>query len=94
MDREISDALENAYTGNPDAIVRISSGTDDGLVWKIDLGRKKQRRLVGGVDNCTRGVRRIFLGADTGDHGKGLAATAEPAGSVSTSIVVENESID
>ena len=46
-------------------MIRIPDNEDPSLVWKLDLGKKTQRRLVNGQDNCSRRVRRIFLSIDT-----------------------------
>ena len=65
MSQCLSDQLEEAYAIQPDTVIRIQNNEDPSVVWKIDLGKKTQRRLVNGQDNCSRRIRRIFLSTDT-----------------------------
>ena len=65
MSQCLSDQLEEAYALQQDTVVRIPDNEDPSLVWKLDLGKKTQRRLVNGQDNCSRRIRRIFLSIDT-----------------------------
>ena len=46
MAPEFSDQLEEAH---PTSVLRIPSPEDDRLVWKIDLGKKTQRRLFNNI---------------------------------------------
>ena len=64
MDAALSAELEAEYLKDPHAILRIERSTTPFIVWKIDLGKKTQRRLVEGVDDCSRRVRRIYLTID------------------------------
>ena len=64
MDAALTSQLEAAYLDNPHAILRVERGKNPSIVWKIDLGKKTQRRLVEGVDDCSRRVRRIYLTID------------------------------
>ena len=64
MDADLSAALEAAYLNNPHAIFRVEKSKNPFIVWKFDLGKKTQRRLVEGVDDCSRRVRRIYLTID------------------------------
>ena len=65
MSQCLSDQLEEAYAIQQDTVIRIQDNEDPPLVWKLDLGKKTQRRLVNGQDNCSRRIRRIFLRIDT-----------------------------
>ena len=57
MPPSLSEELENAYASNPSAVIRIKGPND--VVWKFDLGSMTQRRLLDGIDQCTRRIRRI-----------------------------------
>ena len=72
----LSDQLEEAYaiqqdmktkTRHPDRgfVIRAPDNKDPSLVWKLDIGKKTQRRLVNGQEQSSRRIRRIFLSIDT-----------------------------
>ena len=65
MSPDFPDQLEALYAIQPGAVIRIQKSEDPSVVWKIDIGKKTQRRLVDGKDNCKRRIRRIFLSTDT-----------------------------
>ena len=64
MPPDLSDQLEEAYTCQPTSVVRYPDHEDPDIVWKIDLGKKTQRRSLNGKDNCTRRIRRIYWEVD------------------------------
>ena len=64
MAPEYSAQLEEAYAIDPTSVFRIPSPEDDRLVWEIDLGKKTQRRLVTGNDQCARRIRRTYWSKD------------------------------
>ena len=72
----LSDQLEEAYayqqdmktkTRHPDRgfVIRVPDNEDPSLVWKLDIGKKTQRRLVNRQEQSSRRIRRIFLSIDT-----------------------------
>ena len=65
MSQCLSDQLEEEYAIQQDTVIRIQDNEDPSVVWKLDLGKKTQRRLLDGKDNCSRRIRRIFLSIDT-----------------------------
>ena len=74
MSPDLSDQLEELYAIQPCAVIRIQKSEDPSVVWKIDIGKKTQRRLVDGKDNCKRRIRRIFLSTDTVGSSEARAA--------------------
>ena len=64
MASDFSAQLDQAYANDSTSVVRILCNEDPSIVWKIDLGKKTQRRLVEGKDNCSRRIRRIYSSKD------------------------------
>ena len=64
MAPEFSAQLEEAYAIDSSSVFRISNPEDHRIVWKIDLGKKTQRRLSYGIDQCERRIRRIYMSKD------------------------------
>ena len=64
MAPEFSAQLEEAYAIDSTSVVRILNTEDHSIVWKIDLGKKTQRRLFNSIDQCARRIRRIYSSKD------------------------------
>ena len=64
MAPEYSSLLEETYAITPTSVMRILNPEDKRIVWKIDLGKKTQRRLVNNIDQCERRIRHIYLSKD------------------------------
>ena len=64
MAPDFSAQLEEAYAIDSTSVVRILNSEDPSIVWKIDLSKKTQRRLVNSIDQCALRTRRIYSGKD------------------------------
>ena len=64
MDPDFSAKLEETFAIDPNSKMMIRLTDDDSIVWKIDLGKKTQRRLSYGIDQCERRIRRIYMSKD------------------------------